>query len=153
MRVANFFTRYDPAYPNVKSYKQEAIDLLNKHGLLSRVIFRGSVSSAEVLDVYRRSDLHVHFTIVNPSWSLLEAMSCGCVVLASDSEILREFTSVAATCYTANHDDYVNTAKKVVSILNTPDAPIRANARQFVVDNFNASNAETKWKTLITALL
>lgn len=145
------YSMYDPAYPKVKSYKQEAIDLLTKHGLLSRVVFRGSVSVTEVLDVYQRSDLHVHFTIVNPSWSLLEAMSCGCVVLASDSAILSEFTN-SNHCHVANHDDHVNTAKQIMNIIDAPNA-IGANARQFVIDNYNACAAEAKWKTLVTSLL
>lgn len=161
--VSNFVCRYsmfDPAYPSTKSYKKEAIDLLTKHNLMSRVTFRGSITSAEVLDVYQRSDLHVHFTIVNPSWSLLEAMSCGCIVLASDSEILREFTNsndvCCHVCHVANHDDHTSTAKQILNILNSDFVQVqtmKANARKFVVESFNTHRSETSWKTLITGLL
>jgi glycosyltransferase involved in cell wall biosynthesis len=97
-------------------------------------VFRGSITQDEVLDVYQRSDLHVHFTIVNPSWSLLEAMSCGCVVVASDSPILQEFTSDTSRCYVSDHDNYEATANLILKILQTDQTAVRRNARQFVIN-------------------
>jgi Ca2+-binding RTX toxin-like protein len=49
------------------------------------------VPPATLLDVLRASDLHVYLTVPFVlSWSLLDAMACGCAVLASDTAPARE---------------------------------------------------------------
>ena len=48
-------------------------------------------SCPELADVLCLSDLHVYLTVPFVlSWSLLNAMACGCVVLASDVAPVRE---------------------------------------------------------------
>src|SRR5262249_3401335 len=57
-----------------------------------RIWFLGSVPPAVVADLRAVSDLHVYPSRPYPvSRSLLEAMASGCVVLAWDSEPVREF--------------------------------------------------------------
>src|SRR4051812_8731440 len=59
---------------------------------LSKFHFTGRVAPAHLAQILGMSDLHVYLT--EPfvtSWSLLDAMSCGCVVLASDQTCVREY--------------------------------------------------------------
>ena len=59
---------------------------------LSRFHFAGHVEPAELAAILRRSDLHVYWSVpFVVSWSLLDALASGCVVLAADTEAVREF--------------------------------------------------------------
>jgi glycosyltransferase involved in cell wall biosynthesis len=58
----------------------------------SRVLFAGQVPYQSYLDLLRRSDVHVYLTYpFVASWSLREAMACGCAIVASDVEAVAEF--------------------------------------------------------------
>ena len=57
----------------------------------SRFLFLGRVLPEQLADILRLSDLHIYLTAPFVlSWSLLNAMATGCVVLASDVPPVRE---------------------------------------------------------------
>lgn len=59
---------------------------------LSRFRFTGFLPERELADVLALSDLHIYLTApFVTSWSMLDAMGCGCVVLASDQACTREY--------------------------------------------------------------
>jgi glycosyltransferase involved in cell wall biosynthesis len=61
---------------------------------LSRVHFPGQISYADYLKVLKRSDAHVYLSYpFVASWSLREALACGCVVVASDTAPVQEFVT------------------------------------------------------------
>jgi glycosyltransferase involved in cell wall biosynthesis len=80
---------YGNKAPDGKSYKQI---MLEKFPLdPSRTHFVGSLPYTEYLKLLQCTTAHVYLT--RPfvlSWSLLEAMSCGALVVASDTEPVRE---------------------------------------------------------------
>ena len=58
---------------------------------LSRIRFLGRVAPRLLAQILARSDLHIYLTVPFVlSWSLLDAMACGCTVLASDTAPVRE---------------------------------------------------------------
>lgn len=58
---------------------------------LERFRFLGNVSPDVLAALFSVSDLHIYLTVPFVlSWSLLDAMACGCTVLASDTEPVRE---------------------------------------------------------------
>lgn len=58
---------------------------------LDRFIFTGRLPPAELVRVLNLSDLHFYLTIPFVlSWSLFNAMACGCTVLASDTAPVQE---------------------------------------------------------------
>ncbi len=58
---------------------------------LSRFVFLGRVLPEQLADILRISDLHIYLTAPFVlSWSLLNAMASGCVVLGSDVPPVRE---------------------------------------------------------------
>lgn len=62
----------------------------------ARIHFVGTLPHDDYIALLQRSDAHVYLTVPFVlSWSLLEAMSVGCALVASDTEPVREFVSPA----------------------------------------------------------
>jgi glycosyltransferase involved in cell wall biosynthesis len=60
----------------------------------SRVLLPGQLAYDDYLRLLQRSDAHVYLTYpFVASWSLREALACGCAVLAADVEPVREFVT------------------------------------------------------------
>jgi glycosyltransferase involved in cell wall biosynthesis len=58
---------------------------------LSRFHFLGLLPPAELAKLFSLSDLHIYLTVpFVVSWSLINALSCGCTVLASDTACVQE---------------------------------------------------------------
>ena len=64
----------------------------------SRVHFPGKLDYLTYLRLLQRSDAHVYFTYpFVASWSLREALACGCALVCSDTAPVREFVSHGKT--------------------------------------------------------
>ncbi len=64
----------------------------------SRVHFPGKVEYGTYLQLLQRSDAHVYFTYpFVASWSLREALACGCAIVGSDTAPVREFVAHGRT--------------------------------------------------------
>jgi glycosyltransferase involved in cell wall biosynthesis len=58
----------------------------------SRVLLPGQIPYEKYLALLQRSDVHAYLTYpFVPSWSLREALACGCAIVASDVEPVAEF--------------------------------------------------------------
>jgi glycosyltransferase involved in cell wall biosynthesis len=80
---------WDKLHTGMPSFKQWVLSRGDYD--LSRFIFLGRILPAQLADIFRLSDLHVYLTAPFVlSWSLLNAMSSGCVVLGSDVPPVRE---------------------------------------------------------------
>lgn len=95
-------------------------------------------------DVYRaalqRSTVHVYLTVPFVlSWSLLEAMSCGCLVVASDTEPVREVVQHGVQGVLTPWKDAVELGEAVIMALeNAPRLQaMREAARQLVVQRYD----------------
>ena len=69
------------------------------HGIdLGRVHFPGRVAYPDYVRLLQRSDTHVYLTYpFVASWSLREAMACGCAIVASDTVPVQEFITHGRT--------------------------------------------------------
>lgn len=145
---------YDDNKDNI-SYLKEAKNLLGTE-LLKRVEFLGKVPKSEVLKIYQMSDLHFYFTKPYPiSWSFLEAMSSGCVVVCSNNKILDEFIvdGENKNCFPTDHNDYQKSKELVLEILKTDQKQIRENARKYILDHYNQYRSESIWKNIVSTLI
>jgi glycosyltransferase involved in cell wall biosynthesis len=101
---------------------------------LSRVHFMGKVSYEDHLALLRRSDAHVYLSYpFVASWSLREALACGCVVVGADTPTVTEFVQHEVTGLTTPTLDHNALAATVLRALDEPKltAKLRANAREF----------------------
>ena len=80
---------WDKLHTGAPSFKEWV--LRGRSDDLDRFMFTGRVLPEQLAAIFRLSDLHIYLTAPFVlSWSLLDAMASGCVVLASDVPPVRE---------------------------------------------------------------
>jgi glycosyltransferase involved in cell wall biosynthesis len=80
---------WDKLHTGQDSFKQWVLE--QGHYDLSRFLFFRHLEPADLANLLCLSDLHVYLTVPFVlSWSLFNALACGCVVLASDVAPVRE---------------------------------------------------------------
>ena len=106
----------------------------------NRVHFLGRVPYDRFLAMMQVSTAHVYLTYPFVlSWSLLEAMSAGCAILASGTEPVREVMTEGENGWLVDFFDKGALAQRLDELLNDADARARmgANARAFVQENYD----------------
>ena len=79
----------DLNYVKAKSFREYVLKQDDYN--LSKFLFTGAVPPAQLARLLSLSDLHVYLTVPFVlSWSLLDALACGCTVVASNTEPVRE---------------------------------------------------------------
>ncbi|NDH50482.1 MAG: glycosyltransferase [Betaproteobacteria bacterium] len=100
----------------------------------ARVHFLGHVPYQHFIPLLQLSSVHVYLTYPFVlSWSLLEAMSLGCAIVASDTQPLREAVRDDETGRLVDFFDVAGLAQQVCALLDDPQARARlgASARAF----------------------
>jgi glycosyltransferase involved in cell wall biosynthesis len=88
---------------------------------LSKFRFTGFVPEADLVRILGLSDLHIYLTApFITSWSMLDAMSCGCVVLASEQACTREYITHARNGLLCDFFDAEGIAEQAVRVLKDP---------------------------------
>ena len=105
-----------------------------------RIHFTGRLAYADYLAALQISSAHVYLTYPFVlSWSLLEALSVGCVVIGSDTAPVREIIN-AKNGFLLPFFDVDQIAARVIEVLTSPGrfASIRNHARQTIVDRYDS---------------
>jgi glycosyltransferase involved in cell wall biosynthesis len=90
---------------------------------LSKFHFLGRMNPMDLGKLLAAGDLHVYLTVPFVlSWSMMDAMSCGAVVLGSDTAPVREMIRDGENGLLADFFDADALAAKAVSVLKDPDA-------------------------------
>ena len=90
---------------------------------LSRFVFTGLAADRHLVELLSLSDLHIYLTVPFVlSWSLMDALACGCVVLASDTAPVREMIDDGETGLLADFFDVEGFAARAVEVLRDPAA-------------------------------
>ena len=90
---------------------------------LSKFLFIGMVPPRTLVEILSLSDLHIYLTVPFVlSWSLLNALACGCTVLASDTAPVREVIRDGSNGLLADFFDVEALAEKAVAVLDDPAA-------------------------------
>ncbi|MFI5457990.1 MAG: glycosyltransferase [Isosphaerales bacterium] len=90
---------------------------------LNKFIFTGLLPVSKLVDVLSLSDLHLYFTVPFVlSWSLMDALACGCTVLASDTEPVREMVEDGRNGRLCDFFDVEGLATRAVEVLRDPGA-------------------------------
>jgi glycosyltransferase involved in cell wall biosynthesis len=133
-------TSYGPSPANGVSYRQALLQELGDSIDLSRVHFLGKVPYTTFLTVLQISSAHVYLTFPFVlSWSMLEAMACGCLVIGSSTAPVEEVVRDGENGLLVDFFSPQDIADKVVAALENPAAGtrLRENARRTVVEGYD----------------
>jgi glycosyltransferase involved in cell wall biosynthesis len=131
---------YGPVHANGKSWKQIFLEEVQDRIDLNRVHFVGRVPYADLLNILRIGRAHVYLTYPFVlSWSMMEAMSLGCVVVGSATPPVEEVITDGVNGHLVDFFDHDALATKLAEIVATPEAQagIRVAARQHIVDTYD----------------
>jgi glycosyltransferase involved in cell wall biosynthesis len=107
---------------------------------LSRFVFLGHIEPERLAEIFRMSDLHIYLTAPFVlSWSLLNALASGVVVLGSDVPPVREVIEPGVTGLIAPLFDIDRQVELALQVLDDPAAfaDIRRNARRSIEEKYN----------------
>jgi glycosyltransferase involved in cell wall biosynthesis len=129
---------YGKPLPDGKTYKQLMLEKLPLD--LSRLHFTGSLPYGQYLQVLQASSIHIYLT--RPfvlSWSMLEAMSAGCLVLGSKTAPVQEMIQDGENGLLVDFFSPNAIADRVDAVFAHPDrlATLRQKARQTIVENYD----------------
>jgi glycosyltransferase involved in cell wall biosynthesis len=116
---------------------------------LSRFVFLNHVLPEQLADILCLSDLHLYLTVPFVlSWSALNAMACGRVVLASDVPPVREFIEPGRNGLVETLFDVDRLVSTALGVLADPAEfrPIGQAAQQLVQDRYSLDVAAPELK-------
>jgi glycosyltransferase involved in cell wall biosynthesis len=145
---------YGIAAPGGGSYRSLYCAELKAQIDWSRVHFTGKLPPGDYLKVLQISSCHVYLTYPFVlSWSLVEALSAGCAVVASDTAPVREVIRDGDNGVLTDFFDAQQLAHKVCTVLEAPEAlrEMRRRARAGVVEQFDlTTHCLPKWVQWLT---
>lgn len=106
---------------------------------LSRIHFVGNLPYAEYIKLLQVSRCHVYLTYPFVlSWSLLEAMSVGCCIVASDTAPVKELIQDSFNGILTDFYNIDLLARKINSVLEEPEkySNIRISARETIKEKY-----------------
>jgi glycosyltransferase involved in cell wall biosynthesis len=133
-------TSYGKRPPQGQTWKEVFLNPVKDQLDMDRVHFVGRVPYPSYQAVLKCSSAHVYLTYPFVlSWSLMESMSTGCAVIASDTAPVREVITNNKNGLLFPFFDHEALATKVVKVLKEPKryAKMREAARQTIVENYD----------------
>lgn len=133
-------TSYGSPLPNGQSYKQALLDELGDAIDPQRVHFLGKVPDAIFLRLLQVSAVHVYLTYPFVlSWSMLEAMAAGCLLVASKTAPVEEVITDGSNGWLVDFFSPEAIAERVIAGLAKPGGwqAMRQAARQTIVERYD----------------
>lgn len=136
---------YGKTLPDGKTYKQLMLDKLPLD--LSRLHFTGSLPYEQYRQVLQASSAHIYLT--RPfvlSWSMLEAMACGCLLIASNTAPVAEVIQDGKNGLLVDFFSPAEIADRVDEVLGHGASPsdstyhlatLRASARKTILKHYD----------------
>jgi glycosyltransferase involved in cell wall biosynthesis len=131
---------YGPKSADGKPFREQMLAELGSSLDLSRVHFLGKVPYSVFLKILQISTVHVYLTYPFVlSWSMLEAMSAGCLIVGSRTQPVEEVITGGENGLLVDIFKPEQIADKVVHALADRKAflQIRENARRTIVENYD----------------
>lgn len=131
---------YSRHLPDGRSYKQALLEELGDQLDLSRIHFTGWLAQPAYREVLRASRAHVYLTYPYVlSWSLMEAMSTGCLLVGSRTAPVEEVIQDGHNGLLVDFFDHQALATQLEQALARPDQyqRLRDQARQTVLDHYS----------------
>jgi glycosyltransferase involved in cell wall biosynthesis len=131
---------YGARLPNGATYRKKALEELGDSLDLSRVHFLGKVPYPAFVKVLQVSRVHVYLTYPFVlSWSMLEAMSAGCLIVGSRTQPVEEVIHHGGNGLLVDFFSPDEVAERVIEALEDSRSfeSLRRNARQTIVDRYD----------------
>jgi glycosyltransferase involved in cell wall biosynthesis len=131
---------YGAAPPNAKNWKQVFLDEVRGDLDMARVHFVGTLGYQDFVTLLQISMVHVYLTYPFVlSWSLLEAMSVGCAIVASDTAPVREAIRHDQTGRLVPFFEVEGFVRAIVHLIESPNDRKRLGeaARAFATKNYD----------------
>src|SRR5438309_9417127 len=131
--------RSSPRLPGGQTYRSRMLAELGERIDLSRVDFLGRIPYQDYLALLRRSAVHVYLTYPFVlSWSMLEAMSAGCLIVGSRTPPVEEVLRDGANGQLVDFFDVDGLARRITAALaadqdSGKNGDIRIAARETVI--------------------
>ncbi len=132
-------TSYGALPPRGTTWKSLFFNEVAKHIDQSRIHFTGRLSYSDYLSALQISSAHVYLTYPFVlSWSLLEALSTGCLVIGSDTDPVQEVLN-SENGLLVPFFDTEQLAERVIEVLSFPHRfrSVRAQARRTILDQYD----------------
>jgi glycosyltransferase involved in cell wall biosynthesis len=114
---------------------------------LSKFVFTGRLTPPQLGRLLAASDLHIYLTVPFVlSWSMMDAMSCGAVVLGSRTPPVEEMIKDGENGLLADFFNPEDFADKAVKVLQDPAAfrPLGRAAEQMIVEQYSLEAVEPR---------
>ena len=121
----------------------------------SRIHTVGTVSHSLLIRIYQISSAHVYFSYPFVlSWSMLEAMSCGCLLIGSSTMPVEEIIVDNVNGLLVPFKQAETLAKTLLYAIKNQDKILymRNNARKHIIDNYDLNQCLDKHIALIKGL-
>lgn len=133
-----------------ESWRQKLLEKINIDQ--TRVHFLNRVPYQDYLKVLQISSAHIYLTVPFVlSWSMLEAMSAGCAVIASNTLPVNELIKHEQNGLLVNFFSPEEIAQAVEGVLDSPRKyqKMRENARASILDNYTIQQGIKKYIALL----
>lgn len=141
---------YGPKRQDGKTYKELALQNLSLDA--SRIHFLGRQPLRTLRDVLRISAAHVYLTVPFVlSWSMMEAMSAGALIVGSDTAPVREIIADGDNGLLVPFFEPEALATRLADILADPSryAPLRERARALITARYDMNDLTKRYFNLI----
>ena len=138
---------WDALHTGQANFRQWAMERIDHDP--SRFLFLGHIEPENLAELLCLSDLHLYLTVPFVlSWSLINAMSCGCTVLASDVPPVREVIEPGVTGLVESLFDADRLAETALKVLDDPGAytPLGRAARALIEQKYSLETCVPKLK-------
>jgi glycosyltransferase involved in cell wall biosynthesis len=131
---------YGTPPPPQSTFREMMLQELHGKLDLTRVHFVGKLEYKDYLTLLQVSSVHVYLTIPFVlSWSFIEAMACGCLLVASDTPPVMELMKDGVNGLAVDFFSYRALANRIESALEQSEEMqvLRAGARRTAVESFD----------------
>ncbi|HVT88709.1 MAG TPA: glycosyltransferase [Tepidisphaeraceae bacterium] len=128
----------DEGYTNGKSFKQWVLE--KDQYDLDKIRFVGRVNPFELGRILAATDLHIYLTVPFVlSWSMMDALSCGAVVLGSATSPVREMIREGENGLLADFFKPEEFAEQALRVLRDPDEfrPLGRAAEKMIAEQYS----------------
>jgi len=123
---------------------------------LDRFLFTGQIPEDELVKIFSLSDLHIYLTVPFVlSWSLMDALACGCTVLGSATPPVEEMIRHEHNGLLAGFDDVEELTRQALRVLNDPAGfrPLGEAATRLIDERYSLERTAPQFMQLLNDVL